>query len=180
MQNAQWAESSACPAGAGSGAAARASVGQRSPSKPAAACAAHSAPTTPDSKALMMSAYATRQPTRLRHKVLLLAGLRCMDPPGTQNSAPTILAQAGIRFTGRGLNRTSVHGGRHNGPYSQLPCCREVGREFLENRCGFRRRRIELKSYSQKLGANCSNSCPPERREKFSVRAGNSRRRDRD
>jgi hypothetical protein len=96
VQNAQWEESSGCPAGAGSGAAARASVGQRSPSKPAAACAAHSAPITPDSKALMMSAYATRQPTRLRHKGLLLAGLRRMDPPGTQNSAQAILAQAEI------------------------------------------------------------------------------------
>jgi hypothetical protein len=94
VQNAQWEESSACPAGAGSGAAARASVGQRSPSKPAAACAAHSAPTTPDSKALMMSAYATRQPTRLRHRGLSLAGLRCMKSPGTQNSARAILAQA--------------------------------------------------------------------------------------
>ena len=94
MQSAQWEESSGCPAGAGSGAAARASVGQRSPSKPAAACAAHSAPTTPDSKALMMSAYATRQPTRLRHKGLLLAGLRCMESPGTLISARPILAQA--------------------------------------------------------------------------------------
>jgi hypothetical protein len=44
----------------------------------------------------MMSAYATRQPTRLRHKGLLLAGLRRMDPPGTQNSAQAILAQAEI------------------------------------------------------------------------------------
>ncbi len=81
VQNAQWEESSGCPAGAGSGAAARASVRQRSPSKPAAACAAHSAPTTPDSNALMMSAYATTQPTRLRHKGLLLVRLRCMESP---------------------------------------------------------------------------------------------------
>ena len=94
VQNAQWEESSACPAGAGSGAAARASVGQRSPSKPAAACAAHSAPTTPDSKALMMSAYATRQPTRLRHRGLLRLGARCMVSPALRTTAWAILAQA--------------------------------------------------------------------------------------
>src|SRR5258708_326816 len=67
VQNAQWEESSGCPAGAGSGAAARAPVRQCPPSKPAAACAAHSAPTTPDSIALMISAYAPTQPTRPRH-----------------------------------------------------------------------------------------------------------------
>src|SRR5262249_43923545 len=64
VQNAQWEESSGCPAGAGSGAAARASVAQCSPTKPAAACATHSAPKTPDSNALMISAYATTQLTR--------------------------------------------------------------------------------------------------------------------
>lgn len=94
VQNAQWVESSGCPAGAGSGVATRASVRQCSPTKPAAACATHSAPRIPDSNALMIRAYATTQPRRPRHRCVLRLGLPCMNVPQSEISARAVVGQA--------------------------------------------------------------------------------------
>jgi hypothetical protein len=82
-----------------------------------------------------MSAYATTQPTRPRHKGLLRSGLRCMDPPDAK------LARGLLRYKRNSVRywRTEV---RHRGKRAGLtgrrraiildfPAGREFGRDFF-------------------------------------------------